>query len=60
MALKEMTEAGNYSCLAETMHDSLQNLAERGYSEIIVRDPETEEERLLTIPTIQAVAQKGK
>ena len=65
-ALEDMTEAGNYSCLAETVHDllqitrSLQNLTKRGYSEIIVRDPETEEERLLTIPTIQAVAQKGK
>ena len=65
-ALEEMTEAGNYSCLAETVHDSLQitrslqNLAKRGYSEIIVRDPGTEEERLLMIPTIRAVAQKGK
>ena len=56
-ALEEMTEDGNYSCLAETVHDSLQitrslqNLA-------IVRDPVTEEERLLIIPTIRAVTRK--
>ena len=62
--LEEMKEEGPYSSLAETVHDSLQitrslqNLAKRGYSEIIVRDPVTEEERLLMIPTIRAVARK--
>lgn len=65
-ALEEMKEEGHYSSLAETVRDSLQitrslqKLAKRGYSEIIVRDPKTEEERLLIIPTIQAVSQKGK
>ena len=63
-ALEEMTADGNYSCLAETVRDSLtitralQNLAKRGYSQIIVRDPVTEEERLLIIPTIRAVTRK--
>ena len=64
--LEEIKNDGNYSCFAETVRDSLQitrslqKLAKRGYSEIIVRDPKTEEERLLVIPTIQAVSRKGK
>ena len=61
-ALEEMTADGNYSCLAETVRDSLtitralQTHAKKGYSQIIVRDPVTEEERLLIIPTIRAVS----
>ncbi len=62
--LEEMKEEGPYSCLAETVHDSLQitralqTQAKNGYNEIIVRDPVPEEERLLMIPTIRAVARK--
>ena len=65
-ALEEMKEEGHYSSLAETVRDSLQitrslqKLAKRGYSEIIVRDPETEEERLLIIPTLWSLSQKGR
>ena len=65
-SLEEIKDDGNYSCFAETVRESLQitrslqKLAKRGYSEIIVRDPKTEDERLLIIPTIQAVAQKDK
>ena len=50
--LEEIKDDGNYACFAETVRDSLQitrslqKLAKRGYSEIIVRDPKTEEERL--------------
>ena len=64
--LEEIREDGNYSGLAETVRDSLQitrslqKLAKRGYIQIIVRDPETEEERLLMIPTLTAVALKDK
>ena len=64
--LEEMKEEGHYSSLAETVRDSLQitrslqKLAKRGYSEIIVRDPETEEERLLIIPTLWSLSQKGR
>ena len=64
--LEEIREDGNYSGLAETVRDSLQitrslqKLAKRGYSQIIVRDPVTEEERLLMIPTLTAVALKDK
>ena len=64
--LEEIKEDGNYSCFAETVRDSLQitrslqKLAKRGYSETIVRDPKTQEERLLIILTIRALSQKGK
>lgn len=64
--LEEIKDDGNYSCFAETVRDSLQitrslqKLAKRGYSEIIVRDPKTEEERLLIIPTLWSLSQKGK
>ena len=64
--LEDIKDDGNYACFAETVRDSLQitrslqKLAKKGYSEIIVRDPETENERLLIIPTIQAVFQKDK
>ena len=43
--LEEIKDDGNYDCFAETVRDSLQitrslqKLAKRGYSEIIVRDP---------------------
>ena len=63
--LEEMTDDGNYACFAETVRDSLQitrslqKLAKRGYSEIIIRDPETEEERLLVIPSLRSLSQKG-
>ena len=62
--LEEIKNDGNYSCFAETVRDSLQitrslqKLAKRGYSEIIVRNPKTEEERLLIIPTLWALSQK--
>ena len=65
-ALEEMKEEGHYSSLAETVRDSLQitrslqKLAKRGYSEIIVRDPKTENERVLVIPSLQSLSRKGK
>ncbi len=65
-ALEEIKEIGNYSTLAETVHDSLQimrtlqNQAQRGYHQVIVRNPWTENERLLDIPTIRAISRKGK
>ena len=64
--LEEIKDDGNYACFAETVRDSLQitqslqKLAKRGYSEIIVRDPKTEEERLLIIPTLWSLSQKGR
>lgn len=65
-ALEEMKEEGHYSSLAETVRDSLQinralqTQAKKGYNEIIVRDPETGDERVLVIPSLQSLSRKGK
>ena len=65
-ALEEMKEEGHYSSLAETVRDSLQinralqTQAKKGYNEIIVRDPETGDERILVIPSLQSLSRKGK
>ena len=65
-ALEEMKEEGHYSSLAETVRDSLQinralqTQAKKGYNEIIVRDPETGNERVLVIPSLQSLSRKGK
>ena len=65
-ALEEIKEEGHYSSLAETVRDSLQinralqTQAKKGYNEIIVRDPETGDERVLVIPSLQSLSRKGK
>ncbi len=65
-ALEEMKEEGHYSSLAETVRDSLQinralqTQAKKGYNEIIVRDPETGNERVLVIPSLLSLSRKGK
>ena len=52
-ALEEMQERGGYASLAETVKDSLQilwaiqNLAKEGYSELIVRNPKTDSEKVV-------------
>ena len=64
--LREMTEEGNFSSMADTVRESLQisralqTQAKKGFTEIIVRDPETEEERVLIIPSLQSIPRKGK
>ena len=64
--LEEIKNDGNYSCFAETVRDSLQinralqTQAKKGYNEIIVRDPETRDERVLVIPSLQSLSRKGK
>ena len=64
--LEEMKEDGHYSSLAETVRDSLQinralqTQAKKGYNEIIVRDPETGDERVLVIPSLQSLSRRGE
>jgi hypothetical protein len=58
-SLKQITEQGRFSSMADTVRDSLQisralqSQAGRGFTEVIVRNPETKEERVLVIPTLQ-------
>ena len=57
-SLKTMTDQGNYQSMASAVKDSLQisralqSQSEQGFSEIIVRNPETNEERVIVVPSL--------
>jgi Arc/MetJ-type ribon-helix-helix transcriptional regulator len=57
-SLQQMRERGRFSSMAEAVRESLQTSralqaqAEQGYTELVVRNPETGEERVLVIPTL--------
>lgn len=57
-SLKKVTEDGHYASMAETVRDSvtinkaLREQVEQGYSEIVLRNPKTGEERVVVIPKI--------
>ena len=63
-SLQKLTEQGRFSSLADTVRESLQisralqSQAGQGFTEILVRNPETKEERVLVIPTLQPTASK--
>ncbi len=58
-SLQKLTEQGRFSSMADTVRDSLQitralqGQAHQGFTEVIVRNPETNEERVLVIPILQ-------
>ncbi len=62
--LEDMTEQGHYNSLADTVRESLQisralqTQAEKGYTEIVMRNPESGEERVVVIPRLQYFEQK--
>jgi Arc/MetJ-type ribon-helix-helix transcriptional regulator len=62
--LEEMTDEGNFSSMADTVRESLQisralqTQAKKGFSEIIVRNPNTGEERIIIIPFLQSLAKE--
>jgi Arc/MetJ-type ribon-helix-helix transcriptional regulator len=57
-SLERMTKQGKYPSMANAVRDSLQitralqSQAERGFTEIIVRNPETGEERVIVVPEL--------
>jgi Arc/MetJ-type ribon-helix-helix transcriptional regulator len=57
-SLQQMRERGRFSSMAEAVRESLQTSralqaqAEQGYTELLVRNPKTGEERVLVIPTL--------
>ena len=59
--LEEMTDEGHFSSMADTVRESLQishalqNQAKKGFTEVIVRNPETNEERVIIIPSLQSL-----
>lgn len=58
-SLEKITKQGRYTSMASAVKDSLQishalqGQVEQGFSEIIVRNPQTNEERVIVIPTLQ-------
>ncbi len=62
-SLKEMVEQGQFGSMAEAVRESLsvnralQSQARQGFTEIVVRDPETKQERVMILPVAHA---KGK
>jgi Arc/MetJ-type ribon-helix-helix transcriptional regulator len=59
-SLQKITEQGRFASMADTVRESLQisralqTQAQQGFTEVIVRNPETDEERVLVIPTLQS------
>lgn len=57
-SLERMTQQGKYPSMANAVRDSLQitralqSQAERGFTEVIVRNPETGEERVIVVPEL--------
>ena len=58
-SLEKLKEQGRFGSMADAVRDSLQvtralqSQAQNGYSEVIVRNPDTNEERVLVIPNLQ-------
>jgi len=63
-SLQKLTEQGRFSSMADTVRESLQisralqSQAGQGFTEVMVRNPETKEERVIVIPTLQAPTAK--
>jgi Arc/MetJ-type ribon-helix-helix transcriptional regulator len=57
--LYEMAERGSYRSMAEVIRESLQVMqalrqqAEQGFTEIILRNPKTDKERVVVIPSLE-------
>jgi len=64
--LEDMTKEGHFSSMAETVRESLQiSLAlqaqvKKGYDEIVVRNPENGEERVIVIPSLQSLSRNER
>lgn len=57
-SLEKLTKQGRYPSMASAVKDSLQinsalqGQVEQGFTEIVVRNPETDKERVIIIPTL--------
>ena len=58
-SLKRITDQGGYSSMANAVRDSLQiskalqAQSDQGFTEVVVRNPETGEERVIVIPSLE-------
>jgi hypothetical protein len=65
-SLQKLTEQGRFSSMADTVRESLQisralqSQAGQGFTEVMVRNPETNEERVLVIPALQSASTKSE
>lgn len=63
-SLEKLTEQGRTGSMANTVRDALQvnralqTQAQNGFTEVVVRNPETNEERVLVIPNLQPASGK--
>lgn len=59
-SLQKIREQGRFASMGEAVRESLQiskalqTQANQGFSEIVVRNPETKQERVLVIPSLQS------
>ena len=59
-SLQRIKEQGRFSSMADAVRESLQvsralqTQAEQGYTELVVRNPKTGEERVVVIPALHA------
>jgi Arc/MetJ-type ribon-helix-helix transcriptional regulator len=59
-SLQRIREQGRFSSMADAVRESLQvsralqSQAEQGFSELVVRNPQTGEERVIVIPNLQS------
>lgn len=57
-SLEDLTKQGHFSSMADTVRESLQitralqSQADQGFTEVRIRNPETNEERFIVIPAI--------
>ena len=57
-SLEEITKLAKFSSLGETVKESLQvsralqKQAEEGFSEVVVRNPKSKEERIIVVPNL--------
>ncbi len=64
-SLEDLTAQGRFPSMAETVRESLQvrralqSQTEQGFSEIVVRNPKTKEERIIVIPTMHRRPAEG-
>jgi hypothetical protein len=62
--LQKIKEQGRFASMGEAVRESLQisralqSQATQGFSEIVVRNPETKEERVIVIPTLHLATTK--
>jgi len=64
--LEEMTEEGQYSCMAECVKESLQitqlfsGLARKGFTQVVMRRPGSDTERVLVVPRLEMLKRASR